>query len=54
MAFGRVNLDLFVRNLANQHGQTAADTSLSLGGGPARVSVLTPRTVGLQLSAEFF
>ncbi|MDH0864718.1 TonB-dependent receptor [Mitsuaria sp. GD03876] len=53
IAFGRVNLDFYIRNLTNQHAQTGADTSLSLAGGPARVSVMAPRTVGLQLSAEF-
>lgn len=53
LGFGRMNLDFFIRNLTNRHAQLGADTSLSLAGGPARVSVLAPRTIGLQLSAEF-
>ena len=53
IAFGQTNLGLFIRNLSNRHGQTAADTSLSTEGGPARVNVITPRTIGLQLSMDF-
>lgn len=53
IVLGGVNLDFYIRNLTNEHAQTGADTSLSLAGGPARVSVMAPRTVGVQLSAEF-
>jgi len=52
IALGRASLDFFVRNLTSRRGQTAADTSLSLAGGPARVNLVAPRTVGVQLSAE--
>ncbi len=52
ISLGRASLDFFVRNLTNRAGQTAADTSLSIAGGPARVNLVTPRTVGVQLSAE--
>lgn len=50
---GRFNLGLFVRNLTNKRGETAADTTLSIQGGPARVNVIAPRTLGLQLSMDF-
>ena len=50
---GKVNVGLFVRNLTNRRGQTAADTTLSTAGGPARVNLITPRTIGLQFSMDF-
>ena len=53
ITFGPAQLGLFIRNLGNCRGQTAADTSLSIEGGPARVNLVTPRTIGLQLSADF-
>ncbi|MFC3108345.1 TonB-dependent receptor [Undibacterium arcticum] len=51
-ALGRYRLGLFVRNLGNVKGQTAAATTLSPLGGPAQVSIMAPRTLGLQLSTE--
>ena len=50
---GKVALGAYVRNLANARGQTSADTTLASLGGPARVSLVTPRTVGIQVSTEF-
>ena len=51
--FGGVQLGLYLRNLTNADGQLSADTTLSAIGAPARVSILQPRTIGLQLSSEF-
>ncbi|WP_349745065.1 TonB-dependent receptor [Roseateles cavernae] len=51
--FGRANLGFFVRNLGNQRGQLSADTGLSGAGGPARVNLIAPRTIGLQLTFDF-
>ncbi|WP_198083550.1 TonB-dependent receptor [Variovorax sp. E3] len=50
---GRVNLGLYVRNLTNRRGQISAETTLSTAGGPARVNLIAPRTIGLQLSMDF-
>ncbi|RIX77230.1 TonB-dependent receptor [Acidovorax cavernicola] len=50
---GKANIGLFVRNLTNRRGQTAADTTLSTAGGPARVNLIAPRTIGLQFSMDF-
>ncbi|MES2257468.1 MAG: TonB-dependent receptor [Pseudomonadota bacterium] len=52
-AFGRHHLGLYLRNAGNRKGQTAAATTLSPLGGPAQVSVIAPRTFGVQLSTEF-
>jgi outer membrane receptor protein involved in Fe transport len=53
MQFGAVQVGLYVRNLTNTDGQLSADTTLSALGSPARVAILQPRTIGLQLSSEF-
>ncbi|RJG15290.1 TonB-dependent receptor domain-containing protein [Massilia cavernae] len=52
-AIGRYRLGLFVRNLGNVRGQTAAATSLSPLGAPAQVNIVAPRTLGLQMSTEY-
>ncbi|MGN6821048.1 MAG: TonB-dependent receptor [Sphingomonas sp.] len=50
---GPVDARLFVRNLFDVRGQLSADTTLSFLGGPAQVTILQPRTIGLSLSTRF-
>jgi iron complex outermembrane receptor protein len=56
--FGRFNLDAYVRNLFNSHGQTSATGLLVFGAfpiypdGAIGTGVIRPRTVGLSLTAE--
>jgi iron complex outermembrane recepter protein len=50
---GHAELGFFVRNLVDRRGQTSADTGLSTLGAPARVNLVAPRTIGLQLSVDF-
>ena len=54
MEFGRANLGFFLRNVTDQRAQTTADTSLSVMGAPARISLVPPRTLGVQLSYAFY
>ncbi|OFA01570.1 pesticin receptor precursor [Duganella sp. HH101] len=51
--FEQFALSLFIRNLGDRRGQTAADTTLSSLGGPGRINLIAPRTFGLQLSKSF-
>lgn len=51
--FGPVNAQLFVRNLFDDRGAISAYTGLAALGGPARVAILQPRTIGLGLSSRF-
>ncbi len=53
LALGAVDARLFVRNLTDERGQLSASTALSVLGGPAQVSLLQPRTVGVSLSTRF-
>ena len=48
-----VDVQVFVRNVFDDRGQLSANTILSLDGGPAQVSILQPRTVGVSLSTHF-
>jgi outer membrane receptor protein involved in Fe transport len=50
---GPVDLQLYVRNVFDERGQLSAQTVLSGFGGPAQVTMLQPRTVGLKLSTGF-
>ncbi|ALJ14549.1 TonB-dependent receptor [Sphingopyxis macrogoltabida] len=50
---GPVDAQLFVRNLFDVRGQLSAETSLSILDGPAQVTILQPRTIGLSLSSRF-
>lgn len=43
----------FVRNLADKRGLGGADTALTAFGGPLRVTVMQPRTVGMKLGRSF-
>lgn len=48
-----IDVQLFVHNLFDSRGQLSAITRLSTQGGPAQVSVLQPRTIGISLSGRF-
>lgn len=51
--FGRFDLGLFVRNAGDKRGVIGAATSETTTTGRTYVKVITPRTVGLNLSASF-
>ena len=51
--FGPVDAQVFARNLFDVRGQLSANTSLTLLGAPAQVSLLQPRTIGASLSTRF-
>lgn len=51
--FGPVEAQLYVRNLFDEAGQTSAATVLSVAGGPAQVTMIQPRTVGVSATARF-
>jgi len=53
LAAGPVDVQLYVHNLFDTRGQLSAQTVLSAFGGPAQVTILQPRTVGLELSTRF-
>lgn len=50
---GPVETRFFVRNLFDVRGQLSAVTLLSALGGPAQVSILQPRTIGISASTRF-
>jgi outer membrane receptor protein involved in Fe transport len=50
---GPVDVQLYVRNVFDERGQLSAQTILSSLGGPAQVTMLQPRTIGVKLSAGF-
>jgi iron complex outermembrane recepter protein len=50
---GPVDVQLYVHNLFDARGQLSAQTVLSGFGGPAQVTILRPRTFGLELSTRF-
>lgn len=50
---GIVALQVFAHNIFDVRGQLSASTSLSSRGGPARVAILQPRTIGVSASARF-
>ena len=52
-SFGRIDTRIFVRNLFDVRGQLSALTLLSVLGGPAQVSILQPRTIGISASTHF-
>ncbi|MBA2921006.1 MULTISPECIES: TonB-dependent receptor [Sphingomonas] len=52
-SLGKVDLQLFVRNLFDERGQISAFTVLSSLGGPAQVTMLQPRTIGLSATTRF-
>jgi outer membrane receptor protein involved in Fe transport len=46
-------VEVYVKNVTDQAAQLSALTQTALAGGPAEVSVLRPRTVGLSVSTKF-
>ncbi len=50
---GPVEARLAVRNLFDKRGELSAITAFAVAGGPARVTVLQPRTIGLTLGTRF-
>jgi iron complex outermembrane recepter protein len=53
MAFGSIDVGLYVRNAFNRVVQLDAATGLMAIGGPALVTPARPRTVGLNVTASF-
>ena len=59
LTFGRFDLDLYVKNLANNHGVTATTGTVVFGafplypGGAIGTGIIRPRTVGLTLGAHY-
>ena len=49
----RWTLDLYVRNIFDKRGQISATTNFAFAGGPARVTVIQPRTFGAVLTTHF-
>ncbi|WP_123212345.1 TonB-dependent receptor domain-containing protein [Stagnimonas aquatica] len=49
----RLSLDLFVNNLSDERAASSIDTALLPDGGPARASLILPRTIGLRISTSF-
>ncbi|MBP7335998.1 TonB-dependent receptor [Niveispirillum sp.] len=47
ITLGEVNLQAYVHNLFDKRAQLSAATALSSLGGPAQVTILRPRTIGL-------
>lgn len=52
-SLGPIVAQVFVRNLFDERGALSAYTVLSSLGGPARVAVLQPRTIGIGLTGRF-
>lgn len=50
---GPVDAQLFVRNVFDDRGQVSASTSAATLGGPAWVSLVQPRTIGVSLTSHF-
>lgn len=50
---GPADVQVFVRNLFDEQGQLSAATVLSSVGGPAQVTLLQPRTVGVRVNTRF-
>jgi outer membrane receptor protein involved in Fe transport len=53
LTFGSARVQLYCKNVADERGQLSAITGTSLFGGPANVSILQPRTVGLGVDVSF-
>lgn len=53
LTIGPVYAQLFARNVTDLRGQLSASTSLAILGGPAQVTILQPRTIGLSASTHF-
>jgi outer membrane receptor protein involved in Fe transport len=49
----RFRVEAYLRNMFDVRGQLSANTAYSILGGPAQVSILQPRTVGLSVTARY-
>lgn len=50
---GRFEVQLFARNITDERAQLSAATVLSSAGGPAQVTMMQPRTVGVSFTSHF-
>lgn len=50
---GRYSVNLFLRNLANKRGITSLQAEGGGGSGDLQATIITPRTIGLSLTANF-
>lgn len=48
-----IDVNLYARNVLDRRGQVSAETFLSAFGGPAHVTLVQPRTIGLSASVRF-
>jgi iron complex outermembrane receptor protein len=46
-------VELYVKNVTDRAAELSAETILSAAGGPAQVTLLQPRTVGVSVSTKF-
>jgi hypothetical protein len=46
-------VSFYLRNVFDTRGQLSATTNFAFAGGPARVTVVQPRTVGVVLTTHF-
>ena len=53
LSVGPVDAQFYVKNLFDVRGQLSAQTILSGFGGPAQVTIMQPRTIGLKLTTDF-
>jgi len=53
VALGEWDLSLYVRNLFDKRAQLSANTIFASAGGPARLAIMRPRTVGLVATTTF-
>ena len=53
LTFGSVTAQLYAHNILDKRGQLSAQPVFALFGGPAHVSIMQPRTIGINLSTSF-
>jgi outer membrane receptor protein involved in Fe transport len=53
LEWGGVASSLYVKNLFDKRGEMSAFTGFSLAGGPAQLSIIKPRTIGIRTSVRF-
>ena len=50
---GRYSVNLFLRNLSNERGITSLQAEGGGGNGDLQATIITPRTIGVSLTANF-
>ena len=50
---GRYSVNLFLRNLANKRGISSLQAEGGGGNGDLQATIITPRTIGISLTANF-